>query len=114
MASTTQEKIIPLDGMTFAEFADPSYFIFANRAAQKKQKKTITPGMTWKLYNDTMPEEEKQFRSHDKDGNLNDRKSPINQITDKQGEIIKFQDPWQGIIEICPRLDRKKGIFYGL
>ncbi len=108
MASTTQEKIMPLDGMTFAEFADPSYFIFASRAAQKKQKRTITPGMTWKLYNDTMPEEE-ITSPIERDAIQQDASTTIAPaIRDEHEEMVHFLDPWEGMMELHPQ-DMKKG-----
>ncbi len=102
MASTTQEKIMPLDGMAFAEFADPSYFIFANRAAQKKQKRTITPGMTWKLFLDNMSEEE--ISAPREPEAIQQESSAIIApvIRDESEETVHFLDPWEGMMENHP------------
>ncbi len=101
MASTTQEKRMPID-MPFAEFADPSYFVFANRMAQKKQKRTITPGMTWKLFHDDITEE-KNTAPLERDAiqpELSLFIAPV--IYDECEERVHFLDPWAGMMEIHP------------
>ncbi len=101
MASTTQEEIIPID-------TDPSYFVFANRSARMKQERTIAPGMTWKLYYGALPEKASPRSSeHDL---ISERVSRprIPPLLDSEGEMVDFQDPWQGILEIVSKSSTKQ------
>lgn len=101
MASTTQEKTMSIEGMAFAEFADPSYFIFANRTAQKQQKKTITPGMTSKLFYGSKGDIASSGRREAIDLEPSFLQSPV--IRDENEEMVHFLDPWEGMMEFHPR-----------
>ncbi len=85
--------------MHFAEFTDPSYFVFANRAAEKKQEQTIAPGMTCSLFYGTMPKA--NISTPIKRDSMKREVSPPNipPIRDAHGEMVNLQDPWQVIME---------------
>ena len=99
MASAIEENVTHFDETNMIEFADPSYFVFANRKEWMKQEGKITRGMAWKLFNDVdlNPKENPVLRPQEK---LSTKAGDKLEWIEDKGQSIHFQDPWMGIQEI--------------